>query len=486
MTTISQPSLARGGRLDPQVVRLAAVLLTGILAVVLDTTIVTTGLRAVAEDLAAPISTAQWVTTGYLLTLGATTPVAGWLLDRFGGKATWTAALGLFLAGSLGASLAGNAPELIASRSVQGAAGGVLLPVMQTLLVRAMGGRPLGRMAALVSLPVLLGPVLGPLLGGLIVAHLSWRWMFWVNIPVCAAGLVLAWRLLPAGVRRPGARLDIAGFALLAPGIALALLGLSRVGIAGALVDAAVLAPLAAGAALVGGFVVHALLTAGEPLVDVRLLGFRSVGVSSCLMFLSGAALYGAMLLVPLYLQQVSGQDPVAAGLVLAPQGIGVLISRVVVVLAGDHLGIRSITVAGFVVVLVGTLPFAWADAKTSTWWLAAALVVRGVGLGAVTIPIMVGAFHGLQPRQIPHASILTRTVQQIGGSFGTALIAATLAHDLGAGAGTATAFEHAFWCAIGFTIFALLVAFALPEHRLQSPATEHVRRPAVSPRSAA
>jgi EmrB/QacA subfamily drug resistance transporter len=461
-------------KLDPAILRLALVLLTGVLAVVFDTTIVAVALRTLADDFHASVATIQWVTTGYLLALGIAVPLTGWLVGRFGAKQVWMSALALFFAGSLGASLAWNAQSLIAFRVVQGVGGGVMLPVLQTLLIQAAGGRSVGRVTALVTLPAMVGPVLGPVVGGLIVHNLSWRWIFWVNVPFCVAGLLLAWRMLPAGEANRGQRLDLIGFLLLSPGIAAVLLGLSRVGEAGGFGDPLVLASLAVGVVLVTAFTLHARRR-DEPLVDVRLFGVGSFTASAALMFLSGFVLYGAMLVLPLYFQEVRGTDAFQAGLMLAPQGLGVLLTRSWAGSATDRYGPRWIVCAGLAVVALGTLPFAAAGAETNVWLLCGALLVRGIGLGAVTVPVMAGAYQGLRTAQIPHASIITRAAQQIGGSFGSAVLAVILTgqlteHD------PVRAFDNTVWWATVATLAAVLFAIGLPG----AP-----RPPAMTPRSA-
>jgi EmrB/QacA subfamily drug resistance transporter len=496
MTTTTEAALSP--RLDPAFIRLALILMVGALAVVFDTTIVNVAIDTLGRDLHVGVSTVQWVTTGYLLALGMAVPVTGWLVDRYGGKTVWLGSLGLFLVGSLGASLAWNASSLIAWRVVQGVGGGLMLPVLATLLIQAAGGKSLGSVTALVSLPVLLGPILGPVAGGLIVAHLNWRWIFWVNVPFCVAGLLLAWRLMPAlpGGRR--ARLDGLGLALLSPGVAAVVYGLAQVGSAGGFNHASVLVPLIAGLALVILFVVRAARIGGRALVDVRLFRVGSFSVSTVLLFLSGFALYGAMLLVPLYFQQIRGFSAFDAGLMVAAQGVGVLASRGLAGKLTDRFGARWIAFTGLVVVVLATLPFAvvttgagtwspvtrwpvtrWPVTQSpvtqwpvtqwpGTWWLVATLVVRGVGLGAVTIPVMATAYLGLDRAEIPHASIITRTAQQIGGSFGTAVLAVVLQRTIvthaGEGlAGRATAFDVAFWWSIGFTAIAVVIALRLP-----------------------
>src|ERR1700744_3091596 len=220
-------------RIDPEVLKRALILVVGFLAVIFDTTIVSVALHTLATQLHAPVSTIQWVTTGYLLALGIAVPLSTWGLRRFGGKRLWLAALTVFLIGSVGSSLAWNVGSLIAWRVVQGAGGGIMFPLLTTLIMQAAGGKALGRTITVVALPALLGPILGPVVRGAILTHLSWRFMFWVNVPFCVAGLILAARHLPDDQPDPAApkpRLDLPGLALLTPGAAAIIFGLSNAG----------------------------------------------------------------------------------------------------------------------------------------------------------------------------------------------------------------------------------------------------------------
>src|SRR6202167_6303475 len=185
---------------DPKGLKISLILIVGAMAVVFDTTIVSVALHTLATRLHTSVSTIQWVTTGYLLALGMAVPLSTWALRRFGGKRLWMFALAVFLVGSIGSSLAWNVDSLIAWRVVQGVGGGLLFPVLTTLIMQAAGGKALGRTVTLIALPALLGPILGPLIGGAILTHLSWRFMFWVNVPFCLVGLLLAWRYLASDV----------------------------------------------------------------------------------------------------------------------------------------------------------------------------------------------------------------------------------------------------------------------------------------------
>jgi EmrB/QacA subfamily drug resistance transporter len=456
-------------RIDPKVLKTALILVVGALAVVFDTTIVSVALHQLATSLHVPVSTIQWVTTGYMLALGAAVPLSTWALARFGGKRVWMFALAVFLVGSVGSSLAWDAGSLIGWRVVQGLGGGLMLPVMSTLVMQAAGGRAIGRTISWVALPALLGPILGPLVGGAIITDLSWRFMFWVNVPFCVAGLVLAGLYLardtPAAAARP--RLDVWGLVLLAPGIATVLLGLSNAGSADGFDHPDVIAPLAVGVAFLIAFTIYALRRR-DPLVDIRLLAARSVGSSSSVLFLSGFSLFGAMLLLPLYYQEIRGVSALTAGLMLVPQGVGALLSRQIAGPLTDRIGARSIAVVGFLVVAVATVPFSFVDATSSGWVLALWLLLRGIGLGAVTMPVMTASYVGLDRAQIAHASVLTRIAQQIGGSFGTAVLAVILEQSIsGDGTGAVVSgFHVAFWWATGFSLVATALCVWLPGRR--------------------
>jgi len=465
----ARPAKPAAEKLDPAVVRTALILIVGAMAVIFDTTIVSVALHTLSVKLHTPVTTIQWVTTGYLLALGITVPLSTWGLQRFGGKRLWMFSLAVFLAGSVGSSLAWDVGSLIGWRVVQGIGGGLMLPVMTTLIFQAAGGKSLGRLVTYVAMPALLGPVLGPVIGGAILTHLSWRFMFWVNVPFCVIGILLAWCYLnvdaPAspGPAAGRTRLDVRGLFLVAPGTAVVLLGLANAGTAAGFAHLDVIIPLAAGVALLAAFAAYALRKS-HPLVEVRLLARRSVGSSSVVLFFSGFSLYGAMLLLPLYYQDVRGATALAAGVMLVPQGIGTLLSRTVLGSNIDRFGSRVIALAGFAIVAAATVPFALAGPRTSGWLLAVWMVIRGLGLGAVTMPVMVASYIGLDKQQIPHSSVLTRTAQQIGGSFGTAVLAVILEGAIAARPATlADAFHVAFWWSAGFSAVAVLLSLWLP-----------------------
>jgi len=474
--------------LSPQVRSALLALIVGGIAAILDSTMVTLAIHTLATELHSTTGTIQWVTTGFLLAMAVAIPVTGWAERRWGGLRLWMAALLLFGLASVLCAVAWDDVSLIGFRALQGFGAGVIFPLMQTLAVRAAGGRVSSRLMATVSLPIALGPILGPVIGGAVLGWLDWRWLFLINVPVIAVGLLLARRHLPADRPRSEAGpdpLDWVGLALLAPSLAGILLGLSQLSGRGGIGSAAVLVPLSLGIALLAGFLLRASRPAGHrPIVDVVLLRLRSLGTASAVLFTAGAATYAGMFLLPLFYQQAGGASVLRAGLLLIPQGVGALLSRVVVGGLVDRFGARTVTVAGFLVTAAATVPFALAGPGTNSWALAAALLVRGLGIGTLMIPPMSVAYQDVRPEGIPDATMNTRIAQQVGASFGTAIVAVALQSLLGDGATGATdAFRGAFWWAVGLTLAAVLPALALPAGRTpeRAPAAEPVREGAGS-----
>ena len=461
-------------KLDRTVLLATAALIVGALAVIFDSTIISLALHSLATAFDVGVSTIQWVTTGYLLALAAAIPVVGWAQARFGGKRVWMVALTVFLLASIACSLAWDASSLIAFRVIQGFGGGLMLPLMATLTVQQLpDGQGLGRLMAAVSLPAALGPILGPTIGGLILTWLDWPWLFWVNVPFCLVGLWLADRFVPDDHPTGRPTLDWVGLLMVCPGLVGVLFGLSNITQDGGASRLDFWAPLVAGLALLAVFALTQLRRPTTALVDLSLLRRPTLAASSAALFLSGTALYGSMLLLPLYFQVVRGTDALTAALLLIPQGVGALVSRTLAGRLTDSIGARAVAIGGFVLTGLATIPFALAGTDTNQWWLLAVLFVRGIGTGAVLIPAMSVAYVGLAKPDVPHASIITRLFQQLGGAFGTAVLAVVLegaATGAATLAGYAAAFDVAFWWAAAVTLLAVVVCAWLPAASTPAP----------------
>jgi EmrB/QacA subfamily drug resistance transporter len=463
----------------------AGVVVLGVVMSVLDTTIVNVALDTLSRDLHSPLSTIQWVSTGYLLSLAMVIPLAGWLSERFGSKRVWMIAVAVFAVGSVLCGTAWSAGSLICFRVLQGFGGGLIMPVGMSVLAQTAGPRHMGRVMSVIGMPMLLGPVLGPVLGGLIVTNAPWQWIFYVNVPIAALSLILAARLLNSAEGRADAGpLDWLGVVLLCPGLAGVVFGLAETETSGGLSSPIAWGPIAAGVLLIGLFVRHAL-RARRPLIDMHL--FRSVGFSAAAAttFLLGAGLFGSMLLLPLYYQLDRGASALSAGLLMAPQGIG---AALVMPLSGrltDRIGGGRVALCGIAVMSLATIPLVAVQATSSYRWLAVVLLLRGVGLGCSMMPTMASAYAVLRSDQVPGGTSILNTLQRLGGSIGTALLAVVLTdrarEALGAAAGSgdvlqtlsptrrvhvagplASAFGHTFWWSLGATLVALIPASVL------------------------
>ena len=472
------PGAAHTAGSDPALRALTYTLIVGALAVIFDTTIMSVAINNLAGQLHTSLSTIQWVSTAYLLSLSATMPAVSWAQSVLGGKRLWILALCLFFVGSLLCASAWNAPSLIIFRVFQGIGGGIMMVLMSTLIMQAAKGKNIGKTMALITVPTALGPVIGPVIGGVILHLGDWRWIFLFNIPWCIVGGYLAWRNLPSDRPGPGPRprMDVIGMLLLSPGIAAVIYGLSELGGTDGIVSVKIGLPLLVGVVLLVGYVGWALRRGDRAVVNVRLFRHRALASSSVLVFLSGAALYGTMLLMPLYWQQVRGESALGAALLLIPQGVGTLLSRSLAGKYMDQFGPRPVAIAAFVVTCASTVPFAFVTVSTSNILLMSVLFARGIGLGAAMIVLSGSAFFGLSHDEIPQGASISRVAQQVGGSVGTAVLIMILQHAASGArtpAALANGFGHAFWWATGLAAAAIPLCLLLPRVPKEEPQTE-------------
>jgi EmrB/QacA subfamily drug resistance transporter len=448
------------------VLRVAIVVILGAIMSVLDTTIVNVALHDLSLDLHASLGGIQWVITGYLLSLAAVIPVTGWAVRRYSARRLYLIALVVFTVGSGLCALATTSGELIAFRVLQGVGGGMLTPIGQMILVKAAGPRNLAKVMSLIGVPIVLAPVFGPTLGGLLLQSVGWQWIFLINAPIGAIALFLAFRLLPrdeAGTTQAG-RLDVLGLALAAAGVVGVTYGLSQSESAGSLTSSSVVLPVLGGLVLLALFVLRSRRVE-RPLLDLKLFAQPAFRAASVVTFCLGAALFGAMILMPLYFQTVRGEDAINTGLLLIPQGIG---GGVGMVLAGrftDRLGAGRTSLLGGLILVAGTIPFVMVAAGTSFVLMGAAMVVRGIGVGLAIMPAMTAAFSVLSKDQINDASPQLTVLQRVGGSLGTAIIAVVLQGQTQHARTTVAAaagFAHTYWWVMAVTLVALLPTLLL------------------------
>src|SRR6266566_5302601 len=477
--TTTATTAGRSEGLSREILVLAGVVILGTIMTVLDLTVVNVAIPTLARDLGASIPAIQWVMTGYTLAFATVIPLTGWAAERFGARRAWIFALLLFLAGSVLAGTAWSIGSLIVFRVLQGLGAGMILPIGQTILAQAAGPQRMGRVMSVIGVPMLLAPVFGPLLGGAIIGAASWRWIFLINLPVGLAAVVAAVRVLPDGSGggvRSGLRLDVRGLLLLSPGIAVFLYGMAEAGGHGGFGSPRTIAAVLAGLALIGLFFWHAAVRGGSALIDVSLLRRRGFGAAAAVNLLLMVALFGSLILIPLYYQQVRHEGTVAIGLLLAPQGLGAALALPLAGRLTDKLGARGVASAGTALAALGMLAYTQVGAGTSYLYLSAALLVVGAGIGATVVPSMAAAFQALTRAETPRGTSAINVIQRLGGAIGTALFAIVLSRQAGAGAGVhgadgvgalAGAFGTTFWVAAGLIALAVVPALLLPRvHR--------------------
>jgi len=453
----SEPGTA--DRIGAHVWRISAVVVIGSIMSILDTTIVNVALATLSRKLHSPISEIQWVVTGYMLSLAAVIPVSGWAARRFGAKQVYLVSVVLFTAGSALCGLATSSTELILFRVLQGVGGGMILPVGQLMMAEAAGPKRMGRVMSVVAVPAMLAPILGPTIGGLIIQNTSWRWIFYVNVPIGVIAVATALRYLPWLKPERADRLDVRGLILMATGLPLLTYGLAEIGVTGGFTSVKVIVPIVLGIALVAAFVLHALKIP-KPLLDMRLYRRPTFSSASFAMFCLGAALFGGMILLPLYWQNVRLESVVYTGLLTAPQGLGAACAMPVAGRLSDRYGGGGLALFGVTLCTIATIPFGLIGAHTSIAWLSVAMFVRGVGIGFGFLPAMTAAFASLERSELSSATPQLNVLQRVGGSIGTAVLAVVLQRALTGvhtPSGAAAAYGTAFWVSAGMTALAII-----------------------------
>jgi EmrB/QacA subfamily drug resistance transporter len=405
-------------------------------------------------------------------------PVTGWASRRFGAKSVYLVSLVLFVAGSAMCGFATSLDELVVFRVLQGIGGGMILPIGQLMMAEAAGPTRMGRVMSIVAVPAMLAPVLGPTIGGLIIENLNWHWIFFVNIPIGAIAVIAALRVLPTVKRAPTSPLDIRGLALMATGLPLLTYGLAEIGVTGSFTAAKVVIPIIIGVVLIVAFAGHALRVRSplRPLLDLRLYRRATFASASFAMFCLGAALFGGMILLPLYWQDIRHESVVQTGLLTGPLGLGM---ACVMPLAGklsDRHGGGPLALFGVILTTAMTIPFGFVGAHTSILWLSVAMFLRGTGIGFAFMPAMAAAFAALDRSELADATPQLNVLQRVGGSIGTAALAVVLQRSLAGAhslAGAASAYGTAFWWSAGITALAIVPCIILMRAERAARATK-------------
>ncbi|MFD1814920.1 DHA2 family efflux MFS transporter permease subunit [Rhodococcus gannanensis] len=497
--TTPTPAPVESDKIDAAVLKIAGVVVLGAIMSILDVTVVSVALPTFMQEFDATYATVAWTMTAYTLALAAVIPATGWAADRFGTKRLYMTALVLFVAGSVACSVAWSIESLIAFRVLQGLGGGMLMPLGMTIMTRAAGPQRVGRVMAVLGIPMLLGPISGPILGGWLIEAVSWHWIFLINLPIGIIALAAAFVLLPSDKPQPSESFDFVGMLLLSPGLALFLFGVSSISEGGGGLTTRVVVSCAIGAALVLAFVFHALKRADHPLIDLHLFQNRNLTIAVITSSLFAIAFMGAGLLFPSYFLQVRGETTLAAGLLLAPQGIGAMVTMPIAGNLVDRIGPGKIVMFGVALMSLGMGVFTQLGTDTPYPLLLGALFVMGLGMGCTMMPIMTAAMQTLTDQTVARGSTLMNIVQQVAGSIGTATMSVVLTNQMKASpeaqmvsaaahnpeaaaqlppgvieqgmSAAADAFGNTFLVALVLLLLTLIPAFFLPRRKPVAPA---------------
>lgn len=393
---------------------------------VLDTTIVNVALPHMQGQLSAAPDQIAWVLTSYIVASGIVMPLTGYFTDRLGQRRYLMICIIGFVVASALCGLATSLAEIVAFRVLQGVFGAGLVPMAQSIMLQAYPGRERGRAMAVWSMGVMVGPILGPTLGGWLTDVLSWRWNFFINVPVGIIAALIAWRVIPETARRPR-RMDWSGFALL----------LCAVGGMQMLLDRGsgedwfasneirVLAVISAVGFI--GFIWHGLSARQDPLVDLRIFQDRNFAVSCLLLAVFGLGLYGTMTLLPLMLDHLFHYPSTTTGLVMAPRGLASMLSMLIVGRLINRVDVRLLIISGILIFSAGAYVTTLYNLDISPYWLVMPAVVQGLGLGMMLVPLSTVAYATLAPRFTTEAAGVFSLMRTLGSAVGISIVAALM-----------------------------------------------------------
>ncbi len=426
---------------------------SGAFMAMLDSTVANLALEAIRADFDASLVKVQWVATGYLIALAVSLPLTGWLGRRFGQSRLWIITTFAFILASVLCALSNDLWVLVIARCLQGLAAGLMVPAGQALLSTLADRRQLGRLMGTVGFAVALGPALGPGFGGMLIDTLSWHWLFWINVPVGALALIAARTMLPVDETPQESPLDGKGVVMMGTGLPLLLYGTAEIGASGLS-----LASFALGMSLTAAFLWTAR-NAEAPLIDMRLLNRPGFTMAVVVSGLTGAAMYGGLLLFPLYFQDVLRQTPTEAGLMLLAMGLGSALALPFAGALTDHRGPFVVCFAGSILLVIGTVPFLDLPFLPIAGF-AVLLFLRGIGLALAQMPAMTAAYGTVEKHETGDAATLVNIGQRLGGALGAIATVIVLEHRSPV---DDASFQWALLLLLGFALAALFTSRGLP-----------------------
>jgi DHA2 family lincomycin resistance protein-like MFS transporter len=447
-------------KMSRESVTIIVTLLVSTFVVILNETIMNVALQRLMVDLGVDAPTVQWLSTGFMLTMAVVIPTTGFILQRLSTRAVFMLAMGLFSGGTLLASVAPGFEVLLLARIVQAGGTAIMLPLLMTTILTLVPVERRGAVMGNVSIAISVAPAMGPTVSGLILEHFSWRFMFVFVLPIALAAFAIGFRYLTNIGETEKTRLDALSVVLTVPAFGGLVYGLSQIGGGRGGPGAPAVAALAVGVVALLAFVLRQirLQKSDAPLLDLRAFKFRMFTVSVLLLVVAMVALFGAVILLPLYLQEIRGLKSLETGLALLPGGLAMGLLGPFIGRLFDKVGPLPLTVTGSVLMVASLWQFSLLDAGTPVGWIIALHVALSLGLALLFTPAFTTGLNPLPPHLYSHGSAIMSTLQQVAGAAGTALLVSIYA-VVAAGAGIVAGMHAAFLAAAVIALAAVVLA---------------------------
>lgn len=400
----------------------------GAIAPMFDATMINIAIKQLNETFHSQIDIIQWTITGYVLALAIAVPIAGWLINRFNGKKIFINAMLLFGITSLLAGLSWSITALIIFRIAQGFSAGLITTLMFTLIVKIAGREHTGKVMAIVSTPMIFGPILGPVLGGVIIHLLSWRWIFFINIVILIIAIPLMIKYIPQFEPfNRHSKLDAVGIVILGLISTLFILGVSRLASIKHSIDMMSIVLISLAIILVGLYVLYNIKMNYKTILPITLFKSKSYSAASIGLLLANIGIMGPMLIIPLYFQVFKGYTTIETAIALIPQGVGMLITRPYIGKMIDQIGAKSVIIFSVIIAMFGSIPLLFITDDTSMWIISAILFIRGCSVGGINLGLTTDAYLGVDEQNLAEAGVGINIIENVGSSVGTAIIATVI-----------------------------------------------------------
>lgn len=446
----------------------------GAIAPMLDSTMVNIAVNTLIKEFNTTLSIVQWSITGYVLALAIAVPVSGWLMNKFNGKKIFIGSVIAFGLISIFIGLSWGIFVFIFFRLLQGFSAGIITTLMMTLLVKTAGQERLGRVMAIVSTPMIFGPIFGPVIGGFIVQGASWHWIFFINVFIVLIAAPLMMKYIPDFEPfNKESKLDIFGIIVLSLASVVLIFGITKAAEHASFNNSQTIVCLGLGFILIFLYLVYNQCKKNQTVLPMNLFRHKTFLASSTGLFLANIAIMGPMVILPLYFINIHNFTPIQASLALIPQGIGMLIARPMIGRMVDRIGAKYVVMISLFISLIGSVPLVFITGETSIMWISLILFIRGTGVGGVMLPLTSDAYTGLEDTQLPQAGVGINMIENLGSSFGTAVIATVSATFIQGSAPTISSYVkgyHAGFLASAAALIVIYIPALLLTHKKGQP----------------